>query len=85
MLLLLLRLRPSKPGSPYAMLCYMLCLFSAIDYALVLRVVLLFNAFVSSIVDLYIESTPLYIIAHSYNMSVLVAVKALCDLAFPNI
>ena len=67
------------------MLRYMLCLSSATDYTLVLRIVLLFNAFVSGVVDPYAESTPLCVTAHSCKVSVLVAVEALCDLAFPNI
>ena len=67
------------------MLCYMLCLSSAIDYVLVLCAVLLFNVFISSVIDPCAESTLLCVIAHFCKVSILVAVEALCDLAFPNI
>ena len=58
---------------------------SATDCALVQCVVLLLHIVVSSMVGSCAESALLYVTAHFCKVSILVAVKALCNLAFPDI
>jgi hypothetical protein len=63
----------------------MFYILSAVYYILVLSVVLLLYIVVSSIIGPYVEPTLLCVLIHFYKMSVLVVVKALCNLAFLNV